>query len=67
MITRLLLSDRGSRWLFAILIAAAVLVPVCNLLVPAGSPLHIPTYTVTLLGKYLCYALLALSYCAPQS
>jgi len=61
MITRLLLSDRGSRWLFAILIAAAVLVPVCNLLVPAGSALHIPTYTVTLLGKYLCYALLALS------
>jgi len=61
MITRLILSDRGSRWLFAVLIAAAVLVPVGNLLVPAGSPLHIPTYTVTLLGKYLCYALLALS------
>ena len=32
-----------------------------NLLVPAGSALHVPTYLVALFGKYLCYALLALS------
>ncbi len=32
-----------------------------NLLVSPGSPLHVPTYVIALFGKYLCYALLALS------
>jgi hypothetical protein len=36
-------------------------VPVLNLAVPEGSPWHISTYTVTLLGKYLTYALLAVA------
>lgn len=36
-------------------------VAVGNLLMPQDSVLHVSTYTVTLLGKYLCYALLALS------
>jgi urea transport system permease protein len=36
-------------------------VTVCNLYVPESSALHVSTYTVTLLGKYLCYALLALA------
>ncbi|MCF6367639.1 urea ABC transporter permease subunit UrtC [Rhizobium halophilum] len=44
-----------------ILLAIAVLVPALNLLVPAGSAFHIPTYAVSLFGKYLCYALLALA------
>ena len=35
--------------------------PVLNLLVPASSPFHVSTYLVALFGKYLCYALLALS------
>ncbi len=35
--------------------------PALNLLVPAGSPLHVPTYIMSLMGKYLCYALLALA------
>jgi urea transport system permease protein len=43
--------------LFTLALAAAGL----NLLVPEGSALHVSTYTITLLGKYLCYALLALS------
>jgi urea transport system permease protein len=60
-ITQKLMSDTGGRWLLGILLALAILVPALNLLVPAGSPLHVPTYTVTLMGKYLCYALLALS------
>ncbi|MFB9886734.1 urea ABC transporter permease subunit UrtC [Balneatrix alpica] len=30
-------------------------------LIPAEHPLHLSTYTLTLLGKYLCYALLALA------
>ncbi|MCU4676937.1 urea ABC transporter permease subunit UrtC [Catenovulum sp. 2E275] len=36
-------------------------VAVCNLAFPADSALHVSTYTVTLFGKYLCYALLALA------
>ena len=44
-----------------VVLAVAVLVPVLNLAVPAGSALHVPGYLVPLLGKYLCYALLALS------
>lgn len=60
-ITRFLLSDRGGAVLLSVLLAAAVIVPVLNLAVPADSALHMSTYTVTLLGKYLCYALLALA------
>ncbi|URK17039.1 urea ABC transporter permease subunit UrtC [Thalassospira sp. GO-4] len=56
-----LLNDRGGMTLLAILIAAAILVPVGNLLVPESSAFHVPTWMVSLLGKYLCYALLALS------
>lgn len=56
-----LLSDRGSRIFLGGLFAAAVLVPTFNLLVPADSAFHVPTWMVSLLGKYLCFALLALS------
>ncbi|MGF9692013.1 urea ABC transporter permease subunit UrtC [Rhizobium sp. 0TCS1.26] len=45
----------------AILLAVAVIVPACNLLLPQDSALHIPTYAMALMGKYLCYALLALA------
>ncbi|MEQ9347714.1 MAG: urea ABC transporter permease subunit UrtC [Thalassospira sp.] len=56
-----LLQDRGGMILLAILMAAAVLIPVGNLLVPETSAFHVPTWMLSLLGKYLCYALLALS------
>ncbi len=53
--------DRGAT-LFLILIGAiAVSVPVLNLAVPDSSAFHVPTYLVSLFGKYACYALLALS------
>jgi urea transport system permease protein len=39
----------------------AVAVPLLNLAVPPSSSLHVPTWAVSLIGKYLCYALLALS------
>jgi urea transport system permease protein len=41
--------------------ALAVIVPALNLWLPAGSPFAVPDYVVPLLGKYLCYAILALS------
>ena len=45
----------------ALLAAAAILVPVLHLALPRDNPLHVPAYMVALLGKYLCFALLALS------
>ncbi|MCC6530893.1 MAG: urea ABC transporter permease subunit UrtC [Pseudomonadales bacterium] len=57
----LLANDRGGQLLLGLLLLAAMLVPLGNLLLPADSVLHIPTYVVSLLGKYLCYALLALA------
>jgi urea transport system permease protein len=53
-------SDRGGLIFLALLAVAAVLVPVLNLL-PESNPLHLTTYTVTLLGKYLAFALLAMA------
>jgi urea transport system permease protein len=58
-LTRLI--DRGSAVFLVLLGAFAVAVPVLNLLVPSGSALHVSTYLVTLFGKYICYAILALS------
>jgi urea transport system permease protein len=53
--------DRGA-WIFlGVLAVVAVLVPFLNLAFPPSSPFHVPTYLVALFGKYLCYALLALS------
>ena len=57
----LLAGNRGGQILLAVLLAAAVVVPVSNLLLPADSALHVPTYVVSLMGKYLTFALLALS------
>ena len=61
LLTRLMARDRGGQILLAVLAIAVVVVPMLNLAVPADSPLHLSTYTVTLLGKYLTYALLAVS------
>src|SRR5689334_21067116 len=58
-LTRLL--DRSSAVFLILLAAFAVAIPALNLLVPASSGLHVSTYLVALFGKYLCYAMLALS------
>ncbi|MCW7542965.1 urea ABC transporter permease subunit UrtC [Aurantimonas litoralis] len=47
--------------LVAVILAAAILVPLANLWLPVGHPLHVPSYAVPLFGKYVCYALLALA------
>ena len=52
--------DYGGQAFLVILAATLIVVPVLNQL-PAAHPLHVSTYTVTLLGKYLTYALLAIS------
>ncbi|WP_047456664.1 urea ABC transporter permease subunit UrtC [Rhizobium rhizogenes] len=53
--------DRRISIAIAILIAVAFLVPLSNLLLPETSALHVPTYLMSLFGKYLTYALLALA------
>jgi urea transport system permease protein len=53
--------DRGSMIFLGVLVGIAVLVPLLNLAFPPSSSFHVPTYLVALFGKYLCYALLALS------
>ncbi|MBR9829131.1 MAG: urea ABC transporter permease subunit UrtC, partial [Oceanospirillales bacterium] len=44
-----------------VLFAVTALASMSNLLLPETSPLHVSTYTITLLGKYLSYAMLALA------
>jgi len=63
MITQLLLRalDRKAIWIIAALLLVAIAVPAANLLIPVGQPGHVPTYLVTLFGKYLTYAMLALA------
>ncbi|MGJ8694478.1 MAG: urea ABC transporter permease subunit UrtC [Thalassotalea sp.] len=43
------------------LFIATLYVTICNLFFAEGSFLHVSDYTVSLFGKYLCYALLALA------
>jgi urea transport system permease protein len=56
-----ILSPKGWSAVLAAVIAIAVLVPVLNLMVPAGSLFHLSDFSVTLLGKILCYAICALA------
>jgi urea transport system permease protein len=52
----------ASTWVVVpLLLAVAVLIPFLNLATDPSSPWHVPTYMVALLGKYLCFAILALS------
>ena len=53
--------DRAGRRLLGALALLSVVVIVFSLFVPSSSALHISAFTVTLLGKYLCYGMLAVS------
>ncbi|WP_159718374.1 urea ABC transporter permease subunit UrtC [Geminicoccus flavidas] len=56
-----LLGPRGRIAMFLVLAVLLVSVPALNQWVPPGSPFHLPDHAVPLVGKYVCYALLALS------
>ncbi len=56
-----LFSDRGSRVFLGLLLVLTIYAVIGNLFMPEGSMFHVSTLTITLLGKYLCFALLALS------
>ncbi len=53
--------DRKISAALLVLVAIAILVPVLNMGLAEDNPLHIPTYLVSLFGKYMTYAILALS------
>jgi urea transport system permease protein len=53
--------DRATLVTLGGVFGGAVLLAVLNLAVPAGSALHLPDFVVSLAGKYLCYAILALA------
>ena len=61
LIGRLVTSNIGSMITLGILFAVAIVVPLLNMATPVDSPIHVPNYMLSLLGKYLCFALLALS------
>jgi urea transport system permease protein len=53
--------DRGGPWFLTVLAVVAVFVPILNQLVPASSALHLSPFGITLIGKYMCYGMLALA------
>jgi urea transport system permease protein len=55
------LSPRGWMLLALFALVTLVLVPVFNLIVPAGHPLHLSAYWIALIGKIMCYAIVALA------
>lgn len=56
-----LLSGKGWTVFFVALIVVCALAPVLNIVVPAGSALHLSDYAVALVGKIMCYAICALA------
>lgn len=58
---RLVARDGAGAGFLALLALLAVVIPVGNLAFEPDSRFHVPTYVVTLSGKFLCYALLALA------
>lgn len=53
--------DKAGLSLLSAILVGSVLVVLSNLLLPHDSALYVGSNTVTLLGKYLCYALLAVA------
>jgi urea transport system permease protein len=54
-------SRRGWMLMLALGLIMLVVVPILNLLVPADSIFHVRTFWISILGKYLCFAILALA------
>ena len=53
--------DKTCTTVLIVLAAVTFIIPFCNLVFPIDSPLHFSAYTVSVLGKYLTFALLGLS------
>jgi urea transport system permease protein len=53
--------DQGGAWFLAVLAIVAIAIPILNQLVPSSSAFHVSSFAITLIGKYLCYGMLALA------
>jgi urea transport system permease protein len=53
--------DRTTILTLGCVLGGAALMAALNRLAPAASALHVPAFAISLAGKYLCYALLALA------
>ena len=60
-ILNILRGDIRTKAFLLILLFIAIIVPLLNIYVPAGSFFHLTDYHISLFGKYLTYGLLALS------
>lgn len=58
---RRLMTKRELGAVAAAALVLLVVLPALNAFVPDGSPLHVSNFTINLYGKYLCYAILAIS------
>jgi urea transport system permease protein len=54
-------ADPGGKIFLGLLLLVALLTPLLNLVVPQTSFLHLSGYSVTLIGKYMTYAILAIA------
>lgn len=63
MITRFLWNgmDRKLKLFVLLVLAIGVVLPLLNQLLPRTSPFYVPAWVLQLIGKYLCYASLALA------
>jgi urea transport system permease protein len=55
-----LFSKREFTIFLALAFVGIILLPCLNAFVPTGSPFHVSNFAITVYGKYLCYAVLAL-------
>ncbi|RLP55003.1 MAG: urea ABC transporter permease subunit UrtC [Ketobacter sp.] len=56
-----LLNDVAGKRLMLLVLAVIIVLPMLNTMVPKDSFFHVSSFTIGLLGKYLCFALLALA------
>ena len=56
-----LLGDSIGRYLIYLLAISIFILPILHVYIEEDSIFHVSSYTISLLGKYLCFALLALS------
>jgi len=54
-------SYKGWLFSFSFLAFAIIVLPILNIFIPEESVFHVPDYIFPLLGKYLCYAIVALA------
>ena len=47
--------------IFAVTSVLLIVIPVLHLAVPESNPLHVSSFWITLLGKFMCYAVVALA------